>query len=220
LVALYGPDGVGKSTQIEIISNNLRKEGYKVKTIWIRAPHTLAFIISTVLVKLGFSVNDVNPYGKIKKLPDVDSNFIVKNIWATIEFISVLPLILIKVVIPIILGYAIIADRYLLDTIVSVAYYIKDIDFVNGKIARILMLLIPRNSILIHLDADYDTLLIRRGKNVESYEFIDFQKKAYARLSKNITSNYIDTSKISIDETSQIIDKLIKQYLASNTSIR
>lgn len=212
-VALYGPDGVGKSTQIEIISNNLFKEGYKVKKIWIRAPHTLAFIIAKILIRLGFSVDDVNPFGRVKKLPDVDSNFIVKNIWAVIEFFSVLPLILFKVVIPVVLGFTIVADRYLLDTIVSIAYYIKDIDFVDGMIARVLMWFIPRNCVLIHLDSDYDTLLERRGRYVESREFIGFQKKAYARLSKKVSSNYIDTSSLSIDETSSAINKVIKDYL-------
>ena len=215
LVALYGPDGVGKSSQIDIISDNLVKDGCKVKKIWIRAPHTLAFLIATVLVKFGFSVDDVNSFGRVKKLPNVGSNFIVKNIWAFIEFISVLPLILFKVVIPVKLGSTIVADRYLLDTIVSIAYYIKDIDFVDGTIARILMWFIPRNSVLIHLDADYDTLLARRGRLVESREFIDFQKEAYSRLSKRVSSNYIDTSSLSIDETSSAINKVIKDYFGT-----
>jgi len=68
---------------------------------------------------------------------------------------------------------------------------------------------IPKKSILIHLDANYQTLVIRRGRNVEPSEFINFQKNGYSILGKYFPHHYIDTSNLDIDETSKAIFNII-----------
>jgi hypothetical protein len=165
-----------------------------------------------MLVKTGHTKNITNPYGRVKTLPRVSSDKLLKQVWALTEFFSVLPLLLIKVILPIELGYFIVADRYVLDTIVSIAYYLNDPNFIKHRIARILLKFIPSNSVLIHLDADYGTLIVRRGKLVEPRSFIDFQKTGYARLCQFIPSYYINTSRLTIDETSKVILKIVRGY--------
>lgn len=205
LIVLYGPDGVGKSTQIDILADHLSSKGCAVRKVWLRGPHTLAFLLSKLLVGMGRTRRISNSFGRVKTLPRIGSNPIVMQLWALTEFVSVLPLIFFKVLLPIELGYLILADRYVLDVVVSTAFYIDDPEFVRSRIARVLVKLIPGGSVLIHLDADYDTLVARRGVLVEPRVFIDFQKEGYAWLSGAVPTHYIDTSKLTVDETSEAI---------------
>ena len=210
LICLFGPDGVGKSTHTEILCYNLIKENEKVKKVWIRGPHTFSFILSRVLLRSGRFRSYSNPYGRVKKVIRVKGKTL-KDLWAFIEFISVIPIILVKVSIPLKLGFTIIADRYVLDSIVSIAYNVEDKTFIFGRLARILLRQIPSGSILIHLDCEYETLCHRRGRLVEPYQFISFQKECYRLLGDQITSHYIDTSNKSIEQTSTcIIDIIMK----------
>ena len=210
LIILYGPDGVGKSTQIDILAKQLTADGHTVKKVWLRGPHTMAFLLSRILIKAGRTRHLSNPFGRVKTLPDIGTNPLIKQLWALTEFVSVLPLLVIRVILPLKLGYHVLADRYVLDVVVSTAFYINDPNFIRHKISNILMGFIPTSSVLIHLDADYDTLIKRRGNLVEPESFIDFQKNGYALLSQRVPTHYIDTSKLTVDETSEAIQGILR----------
>ena len=107
---------------------------------------------------------------------------------------SVLPLILFRVCFPSIMGYTLVAERYVADTIVTVAYFIGDKSFCYGKMARLLLRFIPRDSIIIHLDADYKSILKRRGELVDPQSFIEFQREGYRIMEKMVRAKRIDTS--------------------------
>jgi thymidylate kinase len=201
---------VGKSTQVEILAEYLTARGYSVRKVWLRGPHTLAFLLSNILIKMGRRRQIANPFGRMKTLPNIGSNPIIKKLWALIEFVSVLPLLLLKVLLPLKMGYFIVADRYVLDVVVSTAFYVNDLSFIRQRTAEVLLKFIPSNSVLIHLDADYDTLVTRRGRLVEPRSFIDFQKEGYASLSERVSTHYIDTSNLTVDETSGAIQRILE----------
>ena len=211
MICLFGPDGVGKSTHTRLIHELLSLRETRVKTVWIRGPHTLSYLLSIHLMKAGRVKETVNPYGRVKKTLRIGGGPIVKTIWASFELISVLPLVLFKVLIPYWMGYTIIADRYVLDTMVTIAYHIEDPTFIEGRLARTLFWLIPRGSVLIHLDAEYETLAQRRERLVEPAEFIEFQKKCYGWLSEQTSAHYIDTSEKPIEEVSARIIEIIRE---------
>lgn len=213
LVGFFGPDGVGKSTQVDIIYSNLYEKKYPVKKVWIRGPHTLSYLLSVILLKMGFSRIEKNPYGREKKYLNLGQNSLVKNIWAVIEFISVLPLIIFKVLLPIKFGAIIIADRYVLDSIVSIAHNVNDLKFAQSRISKLLFRFIPDESLFFHLDTDYTTLCERRGRLVEPESFIEFQKECYKQLDKRIQSYYIETSQNGIEKISENIRKIIETKL-------
>ena len=208
-IGFFGPDGVGKTTHTNKVYHYLKKKKKKVKMVWIRGPHTIAFVFSKILEKTGHTRIIVNPYGREKSVPKIGPNKTIKQLWAVTEFISVLPLIFVKAFVPLFLGYTIVADRYVLDTIVSIAYYLEDINFIKGKTSKILLGFVPRDGLMIHLDSDYNTLMNRRGRLVEPKDFIDFQKECYGWLSKQIPCNYLDTSFEDVDKVYSRIVKLL-----------
>lgn len=244
-ISFFGPDGAGKTTHTHLLVNQIRSRGVKVRKIWIRSPHTLAFLLSMFFLKIGFyrvssnsiEISDEIPVANIKlenrpnrppwdtrfnkwrdTFSDNEGNIIVreripavnitpwlKRFWCVIEVASVLPLILFHVYFPLLLGYTLVAERYVIDSIVTIAYFINDFNFLNGLGARLLLQFIPKDAVFIHLDSDYATLIKRRGHNVEVKNFIDFQRAAYEKMEKFVNVISIDTSILDVRQTSEKI---------------
>ena len=202
LIAFFGPDGTGKSTHATLLFNHLQSHKNKVKKVWIRSPHTLAFLLSNFFVKIGFCRVVSNPFGKKTKLPAVDLNRWIQFFWSAIELVSTIPVILFRVHIPLFLGHTVIAERYVVDTIVTVAYYTNNLGFLQSRTANLLLCFIPKNTVFIHLDSDYSTIMKRRGYIVEPYDFIEFQRMGYKMLESSVGAKLIDTSNISVKQTS------------------
>jgi energy-coupling factor transporter ATP-binding protein EcfA2 len=210
LIIFFGPDGSGKSTQVKLLINYLRSQKIKVKKVWIRSPHTLAYLFSRLLKKAGFYRIILTPHGVEQKMFSLPSDGAFRSFWYLLELISVKPLILLKVRFPLLLGYTVVADRFVVDTVVNLAYYGNDVKFVQSSIANLFFRLIPKNASLIHLDSDYSTILKRRGIAVDSLSFIEFQRTAYKLINRSIQAKKINTSKSTVIQTSQEIQLYVE----------
>jgi len=158
-----------------------------------------------------------NPFRRKMKIPAVHTNRWLRLFWAVIELVSVVPVILFRVYMPLFLGYTVIAERYVVDTIVTIAYYTNDLGFLQSRTARLLLRFVPKNTVFIHLDSDYSTLIKRRGHVVEAFDFIKFQRIGYKMIGNAVEATFIDTSYVSIEQTSiRILHRLgIKQVFQS-----
>src|SRR4030067_2536974 len=121
LIAFFGADGTGKSTHATLLVNNLQSHNRRVRKVWIRSPHTAAFLMANILIGVGFRRSVLNPFGIEKELPAVNMNRGIRIMWSIMELFSVMPAILFRVYIPLFLGYAVVAERYVVDHIVNVA---------------------------------------------------------------------------------------------------
>ena len=224
LIHFFGPDGSGKSTHVDILVDLLKGQEPRVRKIWIRSPHTAAFLLWRFFVKIGFYRVVSNPFGDVVRLPAVNRRRSLRAIWALIEFFSVLPLIL-RIRLWMLRGYKCIAERYVLDTVVTIAYFIGDMSFLKSRISRLLFYLIPTDTLFVFLDSDFRTVFKRRAylrsrerpkensreygslprSAVEPEEFINFQRMAYKILANSFNALKIDTSNRSIQETSEAI---------------
>lgn len=207
LIAFFGPDGTGKSTHVELLVNFFRLHKVKVRRVWIRSPHTLAYFLSRFLVKSGHYRIVLNPFGKKMKIPAVFTGRWFRLFWSLIELASVIPLILFLVYVPLLLGYMVVAERYVVDTVVTIAYFFNDFNFLQSRTAKILLRFVPKNTVFIHLDSDYLTIVKRRSHIVEPYDFIEFQRVAYGMIGTSVGAKFIDTSDTSIKQTSSRIMK-------------
>ncbi len=222
LIHFFGPDGSGKTLQASILTDRLGKHGFLVKRVWLRAHHTLAFLLWKILVKIGFYRTEPNEFGIVRKIPAVNRSKVISHVWSFLEFISAIPIIL-RMRLLSMRGYHLVAERYILDTVTSVAYMLNDTHFLNGRLANILYRMIPKNTLFIFLDSDYDTIKNRRLRDdssdksktdtdrdetrgyVEPKQFIVFQRRVYKALASSFNALTIDTSKNSIEETSKNI---------------
>ena len=220
-VHFFGPDGSGKSTQVNLLVDYYLNRGIKVRKFWLRSPHTFAYLLWKFLVLIGFYRCIVNAFGVQVKIPAVQRSNFLKEFWSIVEFLSVLPLIA-RAKLYLLRGYALIAERYVFDTITTIAFFLDDSAFSRGMLSRMLLRFIPSETAFIFLDADFVTICKRRAKfysmprstkgrffrnseppspNLEPYSFIDFQRKLYAAFARSYCALVIDTSNSSVEET-------------------
>ena len=166
-IHFFGPDGAGKSTQVNLLLNMLKSKGIRARICWIRSPRTLAFFASVLLLRIGFYRVSLTSLGKIEelpldyrsklkkikllgrpvswggdvninpwrdviidnkgnmivceKIPAIDRSRVLRSIWSLIELVSVLALILYKGYFQLLRGYVIVAERYVIDTVATIA---------------------------------------------------------------------------------------------------
>jgi len=204
-VIFFGVDGVGKSTHTKILSNLYLKKGFKTKRCWLRSRHTLAYVVSQILLRLGYLA--MFRHGHNDKVNIFDSRFLPeKKIWSLIEFISVIPWIITRMKLPLKLGYVVIADRYVVDTVIYNKFYIGE---EYDRYSKILLRMIPRDALLIHLDADREELK-KRGKKDWSKTFINYQITQYRTLAHQLYAISIKTSGKEKKDVARIIAESCK----------
>ena len=201
VVIFFGADGVGKSTQAAMVLKELRRSGFRARRAWIRARHSLAFFFSQLLIKLGYGSFFARRNSPETKILDTRT-LPAKWLWGLLEFVSVIPLIIIRVYIPLLLGYCVVAERHVIDTIVYNQFFIGDSFNVYAKI---LFRLLPKDALFIHLDADRQDVFMRREDDLLSKSFTDYQLMQYRFIATRINALSINTSSNDITEVSRII---------------
>jgi thymidylate kinase len=199
-IIFFGPDGAGKTTLAQLLVKHLMSNGHRSRTAWIRGRHSLAFKLATFFTKLGYYRVIKSPNGCVSYCTFDPSLFPrLRKLWELIEFISILPWIITRVYGPKILGYTVVSERYVVDTVVYLAYWLGD-DILQSFLSRVLLSFIPRDSVLIHIDAETDVLLARHPDDAINEDYILFQRKAYNTFAKSLKAITIDTTSCGVEE--------------------
>ena len=217
LIVFTGIDGSGKTTIARSSVAFLRAKGYKTRYVWIKSLHTLAYVISVFFVILKGHQVIINP----NKIPirrfDPSYYANLKCCWALIELISIVPLFIVNVLLPSIFGYIVVLDRCPIDTIVTVSTRIKNPMFANGLTGKLMLSLLPKESIMFHFDANLATILKRRPEIEYSKDEIFFQMYLYRSLTGRRGAMSINTAKTSRDE---VFDQILEGMKTAGLNIR
>jgi len=205
-IVISGIDGSGKTTLAYWLVKYLRSKGCKTKYVWIRSPHTFAYLISRMLIHLGWHRTFRNPNGIAVSRFELYEGTFARKIWPVIEFFSVLPLIIFKVWLPLLLGYKIICDRYVIDTMVSIALNTRNMSFPDSFFGTLSLKMMPKECAVIFLDTDLSTVLKRRSDIEYSINEIKNEKKLYRVLARKVKA-------FSLNSTTQPVEKIRKKVI-------
>jgi thymidylate kinase len=139
----------------------------------------------------------------------------IRTPWKILEMISLLPAVIYRVLLPLLLGFVVVCDRYVLDTLVTLSYFVKEPRLVSSTYAKLLVKLIPKNSLLIYFDADTDTILRRKKDEPLTEQLIEYYKKAYSDILRRLglAAMTIDTSMTTIEDVEKTILRLVRPRL-------
>lgn len=199
-IIFFGADGTGKTTQANILVGKLKVRGFKTKKIWIRGRHSLAFVISKVFQKLNqeklLAPDALAGLIDARKTPGT-------RLWSLFEFVSVVPLVLSRMYVPLLLGYRIVAERYVVDTVVFNQYRFGH---PFDSYGRILLRMVPKNSLFIHLDGFDTDIIERRAEDGTPPHFIQYQLANYRSLASTLHALTINTSLHDIAATAEVVE--------------
>ena len=176
----------------------------RAEKVWIKSLHTLAYLIYIFFTKTWGKEYIINPSGKIVEHYTTKWMKKLGKIWFLIEFISILPWIILKVEIPS-KWKTIICDRYIPDFLATTALRTGDLLTPWKTITGKFLLNYMKKTKIFLLNIKIKTLLKRRP-NIEYREKeIKTLIALYKTIVKDINTCTINTDKQTPKETIQII---------------
>jgi thymidylate kinase len=216
-----GVEGSGKSTQINLLRSWLSKSSHRTKVVDIREKNLFAYILWKFLIVSGRYSLYLRPDETLTKGPDVAITRKTHKLWFLLQFASVAVLIPFNVSLPLSLGYVVISERFVMDTISDVlkaTYSFGTMNSVVVKASLRLLSFIRKDSILIYLHTEYPALVERyrrRGTPAEWREYVQSRNLYYQLLLTKLGFSYIslDTTEDSAEVTFCKLTDAIQRYI-------
>ena len=210
-INVTGIDGSGKTTTTRLLAKQLRSENVKTRYVWIKSLHTVAFFISQIFVSRGWYRLVKNPNTTTVSRFELPTSKYAEKIWQIIEFVSILPWIIVKVNLAIFFGFTVVSDRYTIDSIISIAMRTRSPSFVESFLGKLLLRMMPKEAAVIYLDVDLHTVLKRRHDIEYTADEIQGQIVLYRLLAEKMGAYLIDTTMLSIED----VEKKVVDYISA-----
>jgi len=223
MVIFVGPQGSGKSTQIDLLFNWLKSHNFRVKKTQIIHKHLFAYLFDKILMRLGRYHYWIYPSGEKTKILDITFERRILGFWLFTQTLSVITTVFFRVYFWLWLRYIVIAERCIPDSVIHLLmeyYGVKSShyetkDSIIVKFIYNLLRFIPKNSLIVFLYSDYDGLRKRykfRSTPTEPEFYISEYAEFYQALIHSMspfsyTCLYIDTTQASIAQTFEEIKR-------------
>jgi thymidylate kinase len=209
IICFFGSDGSGKSTVAEVLTKMLRCSGFTVKISWMRGTHTFSSVLARVFSKFSTFGGSDNPYYMIS-IPKT-----LRRLWQFLEFISMLPILFARFLLPSAIGCIVIAERYLPDFVAWVATTTNDPYYLKSPDVMFLLALTSKADVRVYVTADLNEL--KRRRNDSDMLFLQKQLELYEELANAVDAFKLDTTNKSVSESANALFDLVEQSLKKSS---
>lgn len=210
-VCLIGIDGSGKTTIAKRLVNALADRGFSVEYVWSRYEPWIAkpFIFFARL----FLLRNMDTNDNYEQYSQVRRNLFESRVLSTLYLALVIPDMIIQNMIKIgkhnLLDRSTIADRYVFDTVVDIAWDKKyDVERARSLLRSILRL-VPKPDIVFLLDID-EEIALQRKKDIPSLEYLRGRRVLYLAISREIGAVKLNSARDISTIESEILNWLEK----------
>lgn len=208
LICISGPDGTGKSTQVDLLINSLKEIGFNYEYRWLRFHHLLSLPLLAIARLKGLSEVKTLDNGEKIGYHHFNKSKTVSWLYSLLLLLDTVIFTIAKVYIPIyFLRKSVVYDRFIYDTLIDLMVSTGNYDIYKSNIGNLFLKLIPENSNVLMLITDESTLRNRRD-DVFYDETLSLKIKLYKNLSKKFNIPVIDAS-LPVEEVhNKIIEKI------------
>jgi hypothetical protein len=132
--------------------------------------------------------------------------------WSLIEIAGIIPVVLLQVYLPLLFGRVVVAERFVADSVASIAYFLNDESFAGTRRAWFLLRLVPKGAVFVFVDADFQTIFSRRGAYAGPRDYTDFHRRVFDKLAYRLGAFRINTSKDSVEEAHLKILRFVSSH--------
>jgi len=186
IIAICGIDGSGKTTQIRLLEEYLRKEGSKIKRVWFRWPAFMSYPILALCRLLGYTRWRTIDRSNIRYAERrFYMNKALATLWPWLFTLDTFIYLVLQIEVWRILGYIVLCDRFIPDILVDLMCETKDYRLPKCLVGRLLLSLIPKNSKLAIIDVD-ENIAYHRKHDIPSIDYLKDRRKLYLTLAKTL----------------------------------
>lgn len=188
IIALFGPDGAGKTTLALGLAKILKSKGYTIVYAKMRSHHTLMYLLMKIVLRLKLSRVDIN---EIYRRPHLNAILLSKYIkqkraYVFLELIGVMFHILmtrVKVSLLRLLmtnaRIVIIYDRFMPDFVANISLTFNvDVRFMN-TVLSITERALPYKKMLVYVDAKNEEIVRRKRDEKFPLSYINLIRHRY-----------------------------------------
>lgn len=179
-ICLLGVDGVGKTLHARELEASFLKDGVKTKYVWLRFVHMTTLLLLGYCRVAGFTTYE-NINGTVVGKHRFYTSKFISYVYPRLLYIDLLPIYLSKVLIPRFMGWTVICDRFVFDTIVDLMIDLNDDHFHETSIGKKYLRLIPKDAKLVLLDLDLELIHKRRPELIADM-LLARRKELYHKL--------------------------------------
>ncbi|EKF86358.1 hypothetical protein [Methanobacterium formicicum] len=192
LICVIGPDGTGKTTQIELLINYFEKNGFHYKYQWLRFYHFFSLPLLLLARFYGLSEVKILDDGEKIGYHYFHRSKLISHIYPILLFADTFLLIFFKIYLPLLFGKKIICDRFIYDTIVDLMVSTSNYELYKSRVGKLFLMLIPRNKKIFLLISNETTLKTRR-EDIKKDRNIGLKIELYEKLANEFNLKTIDT---------------------------
>lgn len=192
LICLDGVDGVGKSTQAELLLEKLKENGYKSKYVWMRFHHLFSLPLLACARLAGLSeVKSLDSETKVGYHYFYRSK-LVSALYPALQFIDILIYTTANIYLSMFFGTSIVCDRFIYGTLVDLMSSTRNFNLCDERMGKLFLKLIPKNSKVIMLSAS-ENILRGRKAEVEGDETLKLKISLYDKLAHKLDISAINS---------------------------
>ena len=213
LITFSGPDGAGKSTQINRLLQRLDDGKGGVIYLWARGGYTPGFEFLKLLLRIFFG-RHLLPSGHSDVRSQRLANRFLARVWLSVAMVDLIIYWGFFLRFQLLLGRTVVCDRYLQDTLLDFRCNFQSIPFETGLLWGFLKWLVPKPSVSFLLWVPVAYSMRRSIEKAEPYPdselLLTWRLQSYMDNSIFPTSIYykVDCRK-SIDKISELIAEII-----------